>query len=119
MRSPCEVAAGDPGRTHLIAEEAVLRDALVAVMLPERRDHVLAPGVGAGRGPAVPDAAGPGFGVEEIIQAPDRADGDEDGGERQAHLEAPAQGRARRVTHLAHAPREAQPARKPTAGQPA
>src|SRR5262249_61904568 len=109
------VLAGNPRRVD--AEEAVVADVLV--MLPERLKHVLPPRVGACRGPAVPDTGSPGFGVEKvIIVPPDGVNGDEDGGERQARLQAPAQGRAGRTTHLAYAPREAHPAREPAAEEP-
>src|SRR5262245_24863779 len=109
------VVAGNSRRFD--AEEAVVPDVLV--MLPERHEHVLAPRVRACRGPAVPDAGSPGFGVEKvIIVPPDGVDGDEDSGERQARLQAPAQGRAGRTTHLAYAPREAHPAREPAAEKP-
>src|SRR5262249_61683295 len=84
------VLAGNPRRFD--AEAAVVPDVLV--MLPERHDHVLAPRVRALRGPEVPDAGSPGLGVEKVIVvAPDGVDGDEDGGDRQARLQAPAHGR--------------------------
>src|SRR5262249_46138391 len=83
------VVSGNPRRVD--AEEAVVADVLV--MLPERHEHVLAPRVRACRGPAVPDAGSPGFGVEKvIIVPPDGVDGDEDGGERQAPLPSPPPG---------------------------
>src|SRR5215472_2571382 len=109
------VLAGNPPRFD--AEEAVVPDVLV--VLPERHDHVLAPRVRACRGPAVPDAGSPGFGVEKVIVVPpDGVDGDEDGDDRQARLEAPAQGRTGRGAHLAESPREAQPAGEPAAEEP-
>src|SRR5215831_5296143 len=105
------VLAGNPRRFD--AEEAVVPDVLV--MLPERHDHVLAPRVRACRGPAVPDAGSPGFGVEKVIVVPpDGVDGDEDGDD----LQAPAQGSAGRGAHLAQSPREAQPASEPAAEEP-
>src|SRR5262249_17933701 len=106
------VLAGNPRRFD--AEEVVVPDVLV--MLPERHDHVLAPRIRACRGPVVPDAGSPGFGVEKVIVVPpDGVDGDDNSGDRQARLQAPAQGRAGRGAHLAQSPREAQPAGEPTA----
>src|SRR5215831_16038119 len=96
------VLAGNPRRFD--AEEAVVPDVLV--MLPERHEHVLAPRVRAFRGPEVPDAGSPGLGVEKvIIVPPDGVDGDEDGGDRQTRLQAPAQGRTGRGAHLSQSPK--------------
>src|SRR5262249_24848377 len=83
-----EIAVTDSLRFH--AKEAVTGN--VRVMPLKGADHVLAPGVGPGFGPAMPYAGGPGFGIEEVIViAPQGIDGDKDRNDRQTGTQAPSE----------------------------
>src|SRR5436853_264533 len=63
----------DPVGSHL--ENAVVGAVPVPVVLLDRHDHLFAPGVGALRGPAVPDLGGPALAVEKPAEAPDGVHG--------------------------------------------
>src|SRR5262249_2587891 len=104
------LVAADPGR--LEAKETVFGD--VRVVFLEGADHVLAPGIGAGLSPEMPDSAGPGFRVEKVVVvAPKRVDRDNDGNDRQRGAQAPGEGLTRRTANPAETSGKAQPALEP------
>src|SRR5262249_61113376 len=99
-------------------EHLLIRDALASIVLLDRQDHLLAPGVGARLGPTIPNSRGPGLAVEEPAKTPDRNNGDQNRRERQSHLQTPVQCRQRRGTSLGQPPRKAHSTDKPPSRKP-
>jgi len=94
------VAQDEKGKIRIAADAVGLEQeqALgcnMGIALLDGLDHVLAPDVGAGRRPVIPDAGGPALAVEKPAEAPHRVDRDQDRRGRQANLEPPAQSSTR------------------------
>ncbi len=115
--------ADDDERERLAAADAGGRDGKAAAVerrasgLDDRADHRRAPGIGARRGPRVPDTRRPVLGVEVPAHAPDRNRGDDDRGERQPDLEPAAEGGPQRIAGRAQADGEPHARLEPPAQQ--